>query len=154
MQIFETQRKRYIINELKDWALTIVSSLALLIVLMAFNSISQGSLLTGVCFVSIIHLSNTIVQYHVKEVRILPENQQVAFVLSSIMSGKEARIYDADQVHSEITKSSSFTSLFGYRTTLRIHLPRNRQFRITNKYGFSEKTLADIDAALRKAEVN
>jgi hypothetical protein len=144
MQVFTTDRKAYLTNELKSWAWTVAFVLLLYFGFQLFSPRSAGSFLIGVL---LLKLGDRLTQYHVKAIQIDKENYKINFRLNSIMSGQKIKTYDLRQVTAELTESKTWTTKSS--PALKIYLPKKESFRIDSRYGFSAATLTAINNALK-----
>jgi hypothetical protein len=69
--------------------------------------------------------------------------------LRSLLTGFDYRSYPLQEVSSERVEETSWLNFNQTKVTLRIHLPEQAELQITNRYGFTNKTLSLIDDALK-----
>jgi hypothetical protein len=154
MQVFKTDTKLYWTNELKSWAWTTIIGILLVVVLKLYYSLSQDKLLVGIAVIFILKLGDTLTRFHVKEIKIDTQTNQLIFILNSIMSGQKNRIYTLQQATSEITHNSALAKVLYSPLTLKIFLPPKVGFRINGRYGFSANTLQEVNNALKSAAIS
>ena len=150
MQVYKTEKKSYLTNELKSWLLTMVIALILFLVFKLFFSLSEDKILLGIVVLFLLKLGDTFTQYHVTEIRLDANSNQITFILNNIMSGEKNKNYNLQQTHSEIIKTSKLNTFLNSDLILKIYLPDKKFFKIGSRYGFSPSTLETIDSSLKK----
>ena len=146
MQVYKTEKKSYLTNELKSWLLTMVIALILFLVFKLFFSLSEDKILLGIVVLFLLKLGDTLTQYHVTEIRLDANSNQITFILNNIMSGEKNKNYNLQQTHSEIIKTSKLNTFLNSDLILKIYLPDKKLFKIGSRYGFSPSTLETIDS--------
>jgi len=150
MQVYKTEKKSYLTNELKSWLLTMVIALILFLVFKLFFSLSEDKILLGIVVLFLLKLGDTLTQYHVIEIRLDANSNKITFILNNIMSGEKNKNYNLQQTHSEIIKTSKLNTFLNSDLILKIYLPDKKFFKIGSRYGFSPSTLETIDSSLKK----
>lgn len=153
MRVFKTDKTLYLTNELKSWAWAIVSVLLFYFGAALFFYAPQDKLFVGVTLIFLFKLGETLTPYHVKEIQIEAEKNRLIFILDSILSGQRNKIHELQQTRSELIHSAGLTGALSSTLTLQIHLPGKEVYRITGRYGFPAKTLAEIHNALKSRDV-
>ena len=77
MQVYKTEKKSYLTNELKSWLLTMVIALILFLVFKLFFSLSEDKILLDVVVLFLLKLGDTLTQYHVTEIRLDANSNQI-----------------------------------------------------------------------------
>jgi hypothetical protein len=153
MHVFKTDAKLHLTNELKNWTLIITFGLLLFVVLKLFYSLPEDKLLVGIAVFFLLKTGDTITRFHVKEIKIDTQTNQLTFILSSIMSGQKSRIYELREATSELTHNSTLTKVFLSPLTLKILLAQKGRFRINGRYGFTTDTLEEVNHAIKLAAI-
>ena len=151
MQVFKTNKKVFLRNQLTSWVGTISFALLLYFSLKLFTQQPIGRILVPVFLLILWKLRNTLTQFYVKEIKIDEQANQLTFLLHSVMGGQRIRNYDLRQIKSEITINSGFAYIFSSPVTLEVTLPTNENFRLNRRYGLSTETLTSVDNALKKS---
>lgn len=149
MQVFNTDRRLHLTNELKSWVLTAALALLLYFGFTLFSSIPPASLIAALVVVFLAKLGNTLTQYHVKTIQLDNEKDKLDIILSSIMSGKKNKTYDLRQVTSELIENKTLINGFKSSPTLKIYVTKKETFVISNRFGFTKDTLNTVDNAIR-----
>jgi hypothetical protein len=102
--------------------------------------------------VLLLKLADTLTQYHVKEIQIDGQQQQINLLLNSPMSGEKLRRYERGQVSSKFTTHSGFKKYLYAPFSLTIFLGPKARFVITNKYGFTADVLVSVDKAIKSLQ--
>lgn len=102
----------------------------------------------------LLKLVDTLVQYHVVEIQVDSQKNQLTFVLNSLMSGEKIKRYDFRQATSELTNNSGLTKYLSSPLILKIFLRPKDTFRISNRYGFSSEALTSVDKTLKLLTTN
>lgn len=153
MQVFNTYRKIYFINELKSWALTLVLVLILFFIIRFFTSSTERSFLVGITLLVLLKLRDFIVPFHVKQVKIDVDNKRLIFLLKSIISGEKIKTYNLDGTKSELIEHSGLESFFLSPVRIRIITSAKERFEINSRYGFPAHTLKELDKAIRNQSI-
>lgn len=106
----------------------------------------------GVAVALILKLRDTLVQFHVTEVHVEKENNQLKFVLQSLMAGEKIKKYEFEQVTSQLIINSGLTKYLLSPFILKIFLRPKDLYIITNRYGFSLANLSSLDKAINSKE--
>jgi hypothetical protein len=154
MQTFKTDKKIFWISELKSWFWTFVFATFLYFGFKLFLSLTTDIIYVGVIVIFLTKLADTLTQYHLVEIQIDGQNNQLLFVLNSIMSGEKIKRYELGQATSELINNSGLTKYLSSPFTLNIFLRPKDNFKITNRYGFSLATLASVDKAINLKDRN
>lgn len=154
MQVFKTDKKIFGISELKSWFWTFAFAALLYFGFKLFLPVPNDSVFIGVIVILLIKLADTLTQYRLVEIQIDGQNNQLIFVLNSIMSGEKIKRYELGQATSELVNNSALTKYLSSPFTLKIFLRPKDIFRITNRYGFSLATLTSVDNAINLKDSN
>jgi hypothetical protein len=149
MQIFKTDKKNFLANELKSWLWTLAFATLLYFGFQQFLSVTHDKLIIGVVVLLLLKIGDTLTQYHVTEIQVDKQKNELTFLLNSIMSGEKVKKYELGQASSELIHNSGLTKLLSSPVTLKIFLTTKDTFRINNRYGFSTKTLTSVDNTLK-----
>lgn len=149
MQIFKTDKKNYWINELKSWLWDIAFAALIFFGCKYFTALTNDNIVIIAFVILLIKLGDTLTQYHVREIRIDEEQQQMTTILHSPMSGEKIKQYDLSQVASALSNNSGLAKYFSSPFTLQIFLNAKNTLKLTNRYGFTLATLQSVDAALK-----
>jgi hypothetical protein len=150
MQVFKTDKNKYLTSELKSWLGAMVFGIIFYFVFKFIFSVSQNIIFVGLVVLVLLKLSNMLTQYHTSEIRINPSANQLTILLSSIMLGSKENNYSLRDSKSQVTNKSKFGFLVKSGLTLEIYLPNDKAFKINDRYGFSEGTLEAIDNSIKK----
>ncbi len=149
MQIFKIDKKNYWINELKSWLWDIAFAALLYLGCKYFTTLTDDNIVIVAAVILLIKLGDTLTQYHVNEIRIDGEKQQMTVILHSPMSGEKIKQYDVSQVTSTLSNNSGLTKYLSSPFTLHIFLNPKDTLKLTNRYGFTLATLQSVDETLK-----
>lgn len=153
MHVFKTDKKFFWINELKSWLWTFVFAALLYFGLKQFSSLTNDNIIVGVIVILLLKIADTFTQYHIIEIQIDGQKQQLTLVLKSILSGEKIKQYALGQVTSELISHSSLTRYLSSPFTLKIFLKPKDAFIISNRYGFTLETLTSVDKTLKLMKI-
>lgn len=145
MQVFKTDKKIFWANELKSWLWTFAFIAFVYFVISLFLFLTSNNISVGVAVVLLLKLSDTFTQFHLKEIQIDDQTNQLIFVLNSVMSGEKIKKYEFGQATSELTINSGLNKYLSSPFTLKILLRPKDILRITDRYGYSLATLTVVD---------
>ena len=148
MQVFKRDKKLFWANEFKSWFWTFSFVAVLYFILSLFLSVTNDNIFVVFTVFLLLKLTDTFTQFHVVEIQIDAPNNQLLFVLNSVMSGEKIKKYEFKQASSKLTIKSGMTKYLTSAVVLKIELRPKDIFRITDRYGFSEATLTEIDNAI------
>jgi hypothetical protein len=149
MLTFKTDKKLFWTNELKSWLWTFAFAALLYLGLKQFSSLSSDTIMVGVVVIILLKLGDTLTQYHVREIQIDEQKNEMTFILNSRMTGQKRKIYGLEQTTSELINNSGLSKFFSSPFTLKIFLKPNDTFVISNRYGFTLDTLTSVDNILK-----
>jgi hypothetical protein len=152
MRVFKTDKKTFWINELKSWLWDIAFAALLYLGCKYFTALTNDNIIIVAFVILLIKLGDTLTQYHVREIRIDKQQQQMTTVLHSPMSGEKIKQYDLSQVASALSNNSGLAKYLSSPFTLHIFLNPKNTLKLTNRYGFTLATLQSVDAALKWRE--
>lgn len=145
MQKFKADKNLYLANELKSWLWVFALAIPVYFVNKLFLSTTINNITIAFLVFIFLKIGDTFVQYHIAEIKVDKENNQLIFILKSLMSGEKTTKYALQPAGSELIYNRGMKSLFFSPITLTIYLPYKDKFRISNRYGFSVETLTAID---------
>lgn len=149
MKIFKTDKRIRLINELKSWAWVLITTGVLVFFIFRLSSMKLEHFWNVMIVTFLMKLSDTLFQYHVDEIRIDAYTNKLFIGLSSLLSGNEEKIYDLDQVQVTTNKNFRLNKWLIGPKTINILLPKNKIFKISGRYGFSEDSLNEIESAIK-----
>lgn len=149
MQVFKTDKKLFWANELKSWLWTFAFAALLYFGLKYFSSLTNDNIIVGVVVILLLKLADTLTQYHVREIQIDGQNNQMTVILNSKMSGEKIKQYELRQATSELINNSGLTRYLSSPFTLKVFLKPKDTFVISNRYGFTLETLTSVDKILK-----
>lgn len=154
MQIFKTDKKLFLINELKSWLWTFVFVTIIYLGLQQFFSMAHDKLIGVAVILLLLKLADAITQFHITEIHVNAQKNQLTFVLHCILSGEKIKRYELSDAASEL-KNNSSKILYGYsRFLLTIFLEQKGVFRISNRYGFSLATVTSVHEAINEKGIH
>jgi hypothetical protein len=145
MQIFKTDKKIFWANELKSWLWTFAFIAFVYFVPSQFVSLTSDTISVGVTVVLLLKLSDTLTQFHLKEIQIDDQTNQLIFVLKSVISCEKIKQYEFGQASSKLAINSGLAKYLTSPFALKIFLRPKDIFRINDRYGFSLATLTEIN---------
>ena len=148
MEVYKADKKIFWRSELKTWIVIILFTAFLLFLFKFLFNFSSNNIFMSVLIIFLLKLSNTLTQYHVVEIQIDKNNNQLNFILESIMSGEKVKKNELSQTSSELIFSSGFIKYLSPKFYLKILLGSNDIFKITSRYGFSLNTLTLVNKSL------
>ena len=149
MQVFKTDKKLFWANELKSWLRTFAFAVLLYFGLKYFYSLTNDNIIIGFVVILLLKLSDSLTQYHVREIQIDAQKKQMNVILNSRMSGEKIKKYELDQATSELVNNIGLTKYLSSPFILKIFLKPKDTFLISNRYGFSLDTLTSVDQMLK-----
>ena len=149
MQIFKTEKKIFWINELKSWVWTFVFVTIFYFGIQLFSKMTFDNLIIGVVVLLLSKIGNTLTQYHIIEIHIDREKNQLTFLLNSYISGQKNKQYELKHASSELIYNSGLTKYFTSPYFLEILIRPKDIFKIHNRYGFSLNTLISVDKSIK-----
>ena len=149
MHVFKTDKKLFYANELKSWLWTFAFAALLYFGLKYFSSLANRNFIVVVVVILLLKLADTFTQYHVKEIQIDGQNNEMTVLLNSKMSGEKIKKYELGQATSELKNNSGFTRYLSSPFTLKVFLKPKDTFVISNRYGFPLDTLTSVDKILK-----
>lgn len=149
MQVFKTDKKLFWTNELKSWLWTFAIAA---LMYFSLNYFFHKPGIVSVYVLLLLKLSDTLTQYHVREIQIDGQKNELTVILISRMSGQKINRYELDQTFSELIINSGLTRFLARPFTLNIFLNPKKTFVISNRYGFTLETLTSVDKLLRSTK--
>ena len=149
MQIFKTDKTTFWKNELKSWFWTTLTIAVFYFGLKLFFQMTHDKLVIGVIVLLLLKIGDTLTQYHVTEIHIDSESNQLTFMLNSIMSGEKTKQYKLEKATSDLKNNSGVTKYFASPYSLKIFLKPKDTFSLSNRYGFSFETLKQVDRSIK-----
>ena len=110
---------------------------------------THDKLVIGVIVLLLLKIGDTLTQYHVTEIHIDSESNQLTFMLNSIMSGEKTKQYKLEKATSDLKNNSGVTKYFASPYSLKIFLKPKDTFSLSNRYGFSFETLKQVDRSIK-----
>ena len=150
MQVFKTDKNTFLRNELVSWLGTVLFTLLLYVGFKSFSSQPDGRLLVPVCLVILFKLRDTLTHFHIREIKVDEQANQLTFVLHSVMAGERLKSYNLRLLKSDIIRYSGLLKIFRSSATLKVTLPNQETFRVSTRYGFSANTLTIVDKTLNQ----
>lgn len=147
MQVFKAYKKIYLANELKSWILSIVFVLLLFFAIRLFFSQTQINFLAGVILLALFKLGDMLTQFHVEQIKVDSNDSKVTFILKSVIQGEKIKTYHLGKIKSELLKNSRLKRLLN--SPIKIAASDDELFKIDSRYGFSTKTLKELDNTLK-----
>ncbi len=152
METFKINRQLRVRKELLSWLWSFILVAAISMVLSQLTSWKSGNALNVFIIVFLFNLSHLLFSYQVTEVRLDRTRQELIFVLSSIYTGPDSKVYTLQEVSAaEISHAKALGGL-NEPVSLSVYLPKKKIFRITGRYGFSADTLKNIEKAIIEAK--
>lgn len=151
MQIFKTDKKRFRANELKSWLCTVGIAALVYFTVDFFALLAMDTTIAGVTIMLLLKLGDWLTQFHVKEIQIDRPNNELTFVLDSIMSGEKIKRYELSSATSALAINSGLKRHLFSAFVLKIFLHPKHIFTIGSRYGFSQETLRFIDSAIKSS---
>jgi hypothetical protein len=149
MKIFKTDNKIFWQNQIKSWFLLIAFSVLAYFISIYFFPTNTHIVKTFIVTLYFFKLSDNLTQFHITEIQINKQANQLIFILKSRLSGEKIMKYELEQAKSEITTYSGLRKYNLHPYVLKIFLKPKDSFRITSKYGFTKDTLLLIDSELK-----
>lgn len=149
MQVFSTDTKLFWSNELKSWLWIFAFTGLLFLSLKYFLSFTNDRIIFLAVVVLLLKLSDTLTQYHVREIKIDEQKKQLIVIFHSSLSGEKIKKYNINKVTSEIIKNSGIKSYLFSHFALKIFLEPKNTLVINSRYGFTLDALLSVDKELR-----
>ena len=149
MQTFNIDKKTFWINEIKSWLTVIAFAILLSFIFSYFFSFKVDRIITGFCVIILLKLSDSLTQFHIKQIQIDKTTNQLTFILQSRMSGQKVMKYKLEQMTSELITNNGLKKFFSFPIVLKVYLKPKDTFSITNKYGFTNDILLLVDRELK-----
>jgi hypothetical protein len=148
MPVFKTDIKTFANNELKSWAWAVsLSAVASLFCYYVIGKSKNDCLFYFGLFI-FMKLSDFFTKSYVNAIQVEKEKGKLNIRLKCLMTGYDYKSYVLKEVRSEIKERKSWISFNKPYLELKIYLPKNRAFVITNRYGFTEDSLQLINVLL------
>jgi hypothetical protein len=149
MQVFKTNKKKFWANELKGWTILIAFSILLYFVFLYFFPTTNDRIISGITVLFLLKIGDSLTQFHVKEIQICRQKNQLTLILTSRMSGEKIMTYNLLQASSELIINSGYKKYYSFPYILKIFLKPKDTFVIKAKYGFTKETLMLVDSELK-----
>ena len=150
MTIFKIEKNKYVLNELISWGWNIIFFGVIVLILFNTTSMQREDIYLSALFVFLINLSDTVQKEHVATIKVDTESNKLVFVLSGPLSGKKEKSFPLDLSKAILIKRPKAIIWMYQKLTLKVSLPDNSFFSITQRYGLSENSLKEIKEAINQ----
>ena len=144
-----TNRNKFITNELKSWAWTLLASFLIYFICKYVLDMHQDSSITTSVITLILKLGDMVTQSHISVVQVDRQKRKLNLRLSCLMTGHDYKTFDLEEITSELIESKSWLTPKHPSLKLNIHLPNKKMFQLTNRYGFTDEALKNINDSLK-----
>ncbi len=150
MKIFKIEKNKYLLNELISWSWDIIIfGIISMAIFYTTNRMLEDACVLLSC-VFFIQFFDMLQQEKITAIKVDAVNNTLAFILSSKLSGKEEKRFPLNLAKVVLIKKPTFSIWMYQKLILKVSLPDNSFFNITQRYGFSENTVIEIEEAINQ----
>ena len=109
MQVFKTQKPLYIKNQFIVWGYWFLAVFIFIILNLSFSLFTKSTLIAAVLFLLFSIMLDIFKEYHVEQIKINPDDNEIIIVLKSKLYGKKHLTYTLNDITSSfITKDRKY----------------------------------------------
>ncbi len=150
MKIFKIEKNKYLVNELISWLCNIVFVGTISVIILYTTNLELDNIYLSTFCIFLLQLFDTLQREKITTIKVDAVNNTLAFILLSKLSGKKEKTVPLNIAKAILIKKPTFSIWLYQKCILKLMLPENIVFNINNRYGFSEKTLIEIEEAINQ----